>query len=61
MHYVKQAHQGLYAATGRIPQDQEAAVLQPEVEATAVQTGTAGRNSHPGNGSGCPQSSGHCV
>ena len=56
-----QAHQGLCGATGKTPQDQAVAVLLPEAEATPVQTGPAGGSSHPGHGSGCPQSSRYCV
>ena len=56
-----QAHQGLCAATGKTPQDQEVAVLLPEAEANPVQTAKAGGSCHPGHGSGCLQSSKYCV
>ena len=54
------AHQGQCGATGRTPQDQAAAVLQPGAEATLVQSDLTGKSPLPENGSGCPQSSVHC-
>ena len=55
-----QAHQGLYAATSKTPQDQTAAVLLPGAEATPVQTGPGGRDHRPGYGSGCLPSLRYC-
>ena len=58
--HLVQAYQGLCAATGRTPQDQEAAVHQLGAEATRVQIGLAGKDPHPGYSYRYLQSSKHC-